>query len=278
MTLVWPSTWIEQNAAVATLLNRIEVVDREVAPATYINSVEPADDNALDTAWALKKGGDTQTPEGSKTHWYNPATRQIENIFVKAGAISPFGRPLVGRQKASDLVLLDSLFVTHALGAQAAKNISIAANYESIHIIGQLRSSAAAASSSLLLRFNASAAAVYNTLIHRAQTATTFDRVTLVNQTSVLTTNMLIPAAGGLTPRNVYASFKFDFYFPSRKAHCFGMWSSYVDDGGAAEQQVCTFAASATSIAAITAINFSMAAGNIDLGSWIAAYGINPVV
>jgi hypothetical protein len=277
MTLVWPDTWLAQNAAVASLLNRIEVVDREVSPATYINSAEPADDDDLESAWILKKGAGSQIPEGSKTHWFNPATGRIENIFVKVGEISPFGQPLIGRQQTSGMTLIDSLFVTAALGAQASKTFTISANYESIHFIGQLRSSTASASSSLLLRYNASAAAVYNTLIHRAITAATFDRVTLVNQTSIFTTNLLIPAAAGNTPKNVYTSFKFDCYFPSRKSHMFGMWAAYVDDGGASEQQVATFANSATSIAAITSVVFSMAAGSIDLGSWIACYGINPV-
>ncbi len=276
MTLVWPSTWLEQNAAVQTLRSRIELIDRQIAPATYIEEDEPADDTDLDTAWALKKGGNTQTPEGSKTHWYNPATGRIENIFVKAGAISPFAQPLIGRQQTSQIEFFDSLYVTQALGAQASKTITIPKNYESIHIIGQLRSSVAAASSSLLYRYNGLATAIYHTLIHRAMPAATFDRVTLVNQTSAFTTNLLIPGNGGLTPKNVYASFKFDLYFPSRKAHTFGMWSSYVDDGGAAEQQVCTFASSATGVNAITSLSFAMAAGSIDLGSWICAYGLNP--
>lgn len=278
MTLVWPDTWTEQNQEVLALQNRLETLDRQISPATYINTSEPEDDADLNTAWVFKKGAGSQAADYSKTHWYNPSSGRIENSFVKLPDISPFAQPLIGRQATSPVTLIDSLYVTAALGVQATKTFTIAANYESIHIIGQLRSNTAAASTSLLVRFNALSTAIYNTLIHRAQTATTFDRVTLVNQTSILTTNMLIPAAAGNTPKNVYASFKFDFYFPSRKAHCFGMWSSYVDDGGASEQQVCTFAGSANSVNAITSIVFSMTAGSIDLGSWMVAYGVNPVV
>lgn len=276
MTLVWPSTWSEQNSEYQALLNRLELVDRQVSPATYINSSEPADDIDLDTAWAFKKGGTTQTPQNSKTHWYNPATGRVENVFVKLASISPFAQPLIGRQATSPIEIISSLFVTSELGAQASWTVTPAKSYESIHIIGQLRGDGATASTSLLCRYNALATAIYQTLIHRVTNPATFDRVTLVNQTSMFTTNFLVPAAAGLTPKNVFASFKFDLYFPTRKAHCFGMWTSYVDDGGAGEQQVCTFANSANSIA-VTSVVFSLAAGSMDIGSWMMAYGVNPL-
>lgn len=274
MTLTWPNTWSDQNDEVQLLLGRIETTDRQVSPATYISDSAPSSDTDLATAWNIKKG--IGIPEGSKTQWFNPGTQRVENIFVKVSAISPFSTPLIGVEQTATIEVMDSLFVNTATGTQATWTLTPAKNYISIRILGQIRSTQAAASTTLIHRFNGVSSANYRTRIHRVLPPSTFTSVTVTNQTDTFNGNFTVPAEGGNNLKSVYASFCFDYYYPFQKAHIFGMWSSFWDDGGSSEQSVATFAGNLNSAGAITSILFDLAAGDFQLGSWFIAYGVNP--
>lgn len=277
MTLVWPEFgWNDQDVLIQDLQNRIELVDLKTSPATYINSNEPASDTVLDTAWAIKKGGNTRVPDDSKTQWFNPATLQVENIFVKLDPISPFAQPLIGRRQPTPLIeVIGQNFVTKATGVQATITFTISKTYTSWILLGRFRSDAAgAASDTLLIRPNNVATATYQALVHRVQSTATFDRVSTVNGTSLGGANLVVPAEGGNTPNHIYAALHANFPYPMNRIMSFYRFSSFWDDGGAAEQTLIIGAGSLNSPPAITSLVLDLTTGNFQLGSWAILYGI----
>jgi hypothetical protein len=275
----WTTSPKEQQSFVTALEGKMNTLRQAISPATLYSSTAPTDAEVI-AAWSAIKGTSYNPGVYEALQWVDPSTNMLRNHYqvindLSSGAAAS-GKiyPIVGFPTGKvPYTKLDEIQIDEAGGAATQLFSNIDQGYNHLLVYVQWRSTVAALTSTLTIRPNANAAAIYSMQFQAPNSA----QLAAGSGETVSTTGWAFTVPANTSERTLYHQgllFIPDYARTDRPTRAFYR-SSYASGAplAAATTQAHFTSAFMNNLLAVTSLQFVGVTGT-NAGTRLVLYGI----